>query len=76
MTAKEESGNFRVNESTSRWISTFLVAGMIACGAMTIGSVVHQLLPTWQPWILGIVCFFIALDGLYTRWRFKESIDF
>jgi hypothetical protein len=63
----------QMNESVFRRVSAVLIGLMTACGIVTLGNFINRILPDWQPWITGMVCFFVALDSLYTRHRLKKQ---
>lgn len=73
MSLKGNPSDYRPNEASFRRVSSLLVAAMIACAVMTVGILINQLLPLWNPWIMSVLCFFIALDSLYTRQRLKNQ---
>jgi hypothetical protein len=67
------SSDYRPNEAFFRRVSSLLVAAMIACAVMTVGILINRLLPLWNPWIMSVLCFLIALDSLYSRQRLKNQ---
>lgn len=56
----------RFGENASRLVSYLLVAGMMACAALTIVNLVMRITPASPPWYLGLVVFLAALERLYT----------
>lgn len=62
----------RSNETIFRLTSHALVALMMTCAAFTLLSLVDRLLPGWQPFYLAALCFFCALERLYTYRRFEK----
>jgi hypothetical protein len=73
MSFKGNPSDDRPNEAVFRRVSSLLIAAMIACAAMTAGILFNQFLSYWNPWTMAVLCFFIALDSLYTRQRIKNQ---
>lgn len=61
-----------INVSTYRLVSYGLISAMMACAGFTVVNLITRIVPTWQPWYMGIVCFLVALDRLYTYRRFRD----
>jgi hypothetical protein len=59
----------RLNENTFCFISSLLVAAMLTCCMLTVGSLVGQVMFRWPSGGLGVVAFLVALDRLYTYRR-------
>ena len=63
--------NARGNEKAFRFLSYTLVFLLMACTAMTIGSLIHSVLPEWHSGIIAGVLLFIVADRLYTYRQLK-----
>ena len=66
------SSGTRGNEKAFRFFSYTLVFLMTACMAMTIGSLIHNVLPEWHSGIVAVVLLFIMADRLYTYRSMKS----
>jgi predicted neutral ceramidase superfamily lipid hydrolase len=73
MSLKEDPAEIRLNVAVSHWTSYLLIAAMIACSALTVGSFVQRMMADWQPWLMAAVCFVVALDGLFIHHRMKNE---
>ncbi len=73
MNYKGHSFDYRPNEVVFRWVSSLLIAAMMSCAALTMGSIIQRVLPDWNPPVMAVVCFIIALDSLYTRHQLKKQ---
>ncbi len=76
MSQRENSQEYRINETVFRWTSYLLVALMVACSAWTLGSLLSRLMLFWQTWLMAAVCFLVALDSLYISRRLKNLTIF
>jgi hypothetical protein len=72
MSLKGNTSDYRPHEVVFRRVSSMLVAAMIACAAMTMGILINRLVPDWNPWVMTVLSFFIALDSHYTHHRMKN----
>jgi hypothetical protein len=72
MSNKGNPSDYRPNETIFRWVSSLLIAAMMACAASTAGALLNRLMPEWIPWVMAVVVFFIVLDSLFTRHRLKN----
>jgi hypothetical protein len=59
------------NERMFRPLSYTLVFLMMACVVMTIGNLIHNVLPYWHSGIIAGVLLFIVIDRLYTYRQLK-----
>jgi len=60
------------NGKVFRVLSYTLVFLMMACVAMTIGILVHNVLPDWHSGIIAGVMLFIVIDRFYTYQQLKS----
>ncbi len=72
MDSQEISTRSELNIHTYRLVSYGLVAAMMACAAITLTSVIHNMNPDWQPSYLALLCCIVALDRLYTYRFFRD----
>ena len=61
-----------INAEPSRLISSFLLAGMLVCAALTFLSLVETILPGWQPPYAAVLVFISALERLYIHPHYKK----
>ncbi|MBN1305485.1 MAG: DUF4129 domain-containing protein [Anaerolineales bacterium] len=71
MSPQNISEESQINEKVFRLVSYGLAALMMVCLALTMGSLVIRLIPTWQSWGIAILSFFISLERLYTHKQFR-----
>lgn len=72
MSFKGNAAGYRPNEIVFRWVSSLLIAAMMACSTLTAGALISRLMPEWISWVMAVLVFFIVLDSLYTRHRLKN----
>ena len=68
---RETSSAVMENAKAFRFFSYSLVFLLMACMAMTMGSLIHNVLPEWHSGIIAGVLLFIVVDRLYTYRQLK-----